>query len=116
MEHHHSIGRPLPCQPAADVRAEGGSAAFSLDFARDVIEPPTGPKVFEVSAFGGFVAATPTASCRELYVNYVFRPYARPRFVEWPTLCRTEIRTVDLQFGDCRICVRGQPPLLSKLA
>lgn len=69
-------GRYARCEPEPAVIELGrrAQALFGLDFTCvDIAETPTGPVVFEVSAFGGFrgLAETQDINAAELYVDYV---------------------------------------------
>lgn len=73
-----SGGRYVACEPSADVLAvaEAAQAVFKLDFTCvDVIETEDGPKVFEVSAFGGFRGLRDAngIDAAELYVAHVLK-------------------------------------------
>lgn len=74
----HFGGHYARCEPSGEIIELAARAAklFSLDFTSvDIAETPSGPVVFEVSAFGGFkgLAATQGIDAAELYANYVIR-------------------------------------------
>ncbi len=71
-----SGGKYQPCQPVDEILALADRAQriFGLDFTCvDVVETPDGPKVFEVSAFGGFrgLLEANGIDAASLYVDYV---------------------------------------------
>jgi ribosomal protein S6--L-glutamate ligase len=73
-----SGGRYNTYEPAPEIisLAERAQALFGLDFTCvDIAETDDGPKVFEVSAFGGFkgVAAASGIDAAKLYSEYVIR-------------------------------------------
>ncbi|HYQ71513.1 MAG TPA: GAK system ATP-grasp enzyme [Gammaproteobacteria bacterium] len=80
----HSGGRYAACTPADDIIAiaQRAQALFGMDFTTvDVAETPTGPIVFEVSAFGGFrgVHEGLGIDAAGLYVDYALQELERGR-------------------------------------
>lgn len=72
----NSGGKYQPHEPSPEILelAQKAQDVFSLDFTGvDVVETPDGPRVFEVSAFGGFRGLRDAngVDAAELYVDYV---------------------------------------------
>ncbi len=73
-----SGGRYAPCEPGQEIieLARRAQALFDLDFTCvDVVETPDGPKVYEVSAFGGFrgLLEANGIDAAALYADHVLR-------------------------------------------
>lgn len=89
-------GKYEPHQPSAEVieLARRAQALFDLDFTCvDVVETPDGPKVFEVSAFGGFRGLLEACHVDAAvhYVDHVLtRLRTRPAVIGHPGLAARE--------------------------
>lgn len=73
-----SGGKYAPCEPGPEIieLARRAQALFDLDFTCvDVVETPDGPKVYEVSAFGGFrgLLEAHAIDAAGLYAEHVLR-------------------------------------------
>lgn len=74
----NSGGKYVPYEPSQEIidMAAKAQALFNLDFTTvDVVETPDGPKVFEVSAFGGFRGLKDAngLDAADLYSNHVLK-------------------------------------------
>jgi tetrahydromethanopterin:alpha-L-glutamate ligase len=79
-----SGGKYQACQPSDEIiaLAHRAQTLFELDFTCvDVVETPSGPKVFEVSAFGGFrgLQAATNIDAAARYADYAIRVLDRAR-------------------------------------
>ncbi len=73
-----SGGKYVPVEPGQDIidLAHKAQDLFNLDFTCvDVVETPDGPKIFEVSAFGGFrgLRDANNIDAASLYVDYALK-------------------------------------------